>query len=280
MAFASAEELCRRPEVDAVLVATPNSCHLRDTLTALECGKPVLVEKPMAMNAAEARQMIEAAASKRVPLGVAQIFRFAESTRRLRERIAGGQIGQVAFARSEFCYWGPGAARTWINDITVAGGGPIADTGVHCIDALRYILDDDVASVMAQGAAGEQSGTVEATAVLALQFRRGTLATVTVSTRAQYRTPLEFVGELAVLRAEDALSVEKPVTIELRRGAVAETEQVTNERAYARQIDAFAATVERGVPFPVPAEEGWKNQIILDAAYRSMKTGTVASCGF
>src|SRR5580700_7994141 len=59
--FASTEELSRCPEVDAVLVTTPNVCHLHDVLTAVAAGKPVLCEKPMAMNADECRQMVEAA---------------------------------------------------------------------------------------------------------------------------------------------------------------------------------------------------------------------------
>jgi predicted dehydrogenase len=274
-AFTSAEDLCRSPEVDAVLVATPNSCHLHDVLTALRCGKPVLVEKPMAMNATEARQMVEAAKRAGLLLGVAQIFRFAESTRRLRERIAAGEIGRVIFARSEFSYSGSGHPRTWITDAATAGGGPIADVGVHCIDTLRFILNDEVAEVSARGNNDAQSGSVEAAAVLSLRFRRSGLAVVLVSARAQYRTPLEFVGETGVLRADDGLSIDKPVTIELRRGEEVENEQVSNHLAYARQVDAFAAAVEGRAASPVPGEEGWKNQVILDASYKSMRTGCV-----
>jgi predicted dehydrogenase len=132
LAFDSAEKLCRSPEIDAVFVTTPNACHVDDVLLAIEYGKPVLCEKPMAMNAEECREMVEAARRANVLLGVAQVFRFEESTARLRERIAAGDIGKVVFARSEFSF--PAAAghpRTWINDAAVAGGGPIADVGVH-----------------------------------------------------------------------------------------------------------------------------------------------------
>src|SRR5208337_598529 len=95
--FASTEELSRCPEVDAVLVTTPNVCHLRDVLTAVAAGKPVLCEKPMGMNSDECRQMVEAARSTAVLLGVAQVFRFEESTARLREHIAAGDIGLPTF---------------------------------------------------------------------------------------------------------------------------------------------------------------------------------------
>jgi predicted dehydrogenase len=115
---------------------------------------------------------------------------------------------------------------------------------------------------------------VESAAVLTLEFSRGTLGTVAVSFRAEYRTPLELVGETGVLRADDALNVERPITLELRRaGSLVETDQVSNRMAYARQVDAFAAAVEGKSRFPVPGEEGWQNQEILDAAYRSMQSG-------
>jgi len=274
-AFASAEELCRSPKVEAVFVATPNACHLQDVLIAVECGRPVLVEKPMAPNGDECRQMVEAARQNHVLLGVAQVFRFEESTRRLRERVAAGEIGKPVFVRSEFSFpGGAGHPRTWINNIAIAGGGPIADVGVHCVDALRFILQDEVARVSAFGLSDQVSGEVESAATLILEFSRGTLGTVAVSFRAQYRTPLEFVGESGVLRADNGLNVERPVKLELCRGwDVVETETVSNQDAYTRQVDVFADTVEGKGEFPVPGEEGWQNQEILDAAYRSMKSG-------
>lgn len=275
LAFDSAEDLCRSPEVDAVFVATPNACHLHDVLLAIESGKPVLCEKPMAMNADECRQMVEAARKGQVLLGVAQVFRFEDSTARLRERVAAGQIGIPIFARSEFSFSAStGYPRKWLNDRSVAGGGPIADVGVHCIDALRYILQDEVLRVSASGMSDSGSGDVEAAAVLALEFSRGTLGAVLVSFRAGYRTPMELVGESGALFADDALNVEHPIDLQLRRGeAIIETETVSNQLAYARQVDMFAAAVEAKAAFPVPGEEGWQNQEILDAAYRSLKSG-------
>ncbi len=272
--FASTTELSCCPEVDAVLVTTPNACHLQDVLTAVSARKPVLCEKPMGMDAEQCRQMVEAARNAGVLLGVAQVFRFEESTARFRERIAAGDIGRPIFARAEFSYPGSGPARTWLYKRSIAGGGPIADVGVHCIDALRYILQDEPRLVSAAGRSDGQSGDVEAAAVLTLQFQRGTLAAVLVSTRAHYRTPLEIVGEAGVLRADDALNVERPVVLELwRNGQRVAEDKVCNQLAYASQVDAFAAAVEgRGV-FPVPGHEGGQNQLILDAAYRSLSSG-------
>jgi 1,5-anhydro-D-fructose reductase (1,5-anhydro-D-mannitol-forming) len=272
--FNSAAELCKSSEVDAVFVATPNACHFQDVLTAVEHGKAILCEKPMGMNAGECRQMVEAARKAGVRLGVAQVFRFEDSTALLRNRLASGEIGKPVFARAEFSFSARNAARTWLYDSTIAGGGPIADVGVHCIDALRYILDDEVTQVTARATSDPESEGVEAAAILVLEFSRGTLATVLVSFRAEYRTPLEIVGETGVLRADNALTVERPISIQLRRdGNVVRTEVVSNQYAYARQVDMFADAVEGHRTFAVPGEEGWQNQEILDAAYRSSKTG-------
>jgi predicted dehydrogenase len=276
LSFGSVADLCRDPEVDAVLVTTPNCCHLADVLTAIDCGKPVLCEKPMGLHAGECQTMVEKARAAGVLLGVAQVFRFEDSTRRLRERVAAGQIGTPVLARAEFSFPGANHRRQWLTNAAIAGGGPIADVGVHCVDALRYILQDEVLKVSARGYSDRDSGDVEAAAVMTLEFARGTLATVQVSFRADYRTPIEVIGDEGVLRADDALNVERPIMLQLRRnGQLAESETVSNYYAYARQVDKFAAAVAGAAAFPVPGEEGWQNQEILDAAYRSMKSGKV-----
>jgi predicted dehydrogenase len=277
-AFDSAADLCRSPEVDAIFVATPDCSHLRDVLLAIESGKPVLCEKPMGMNAGECRQMVEAARRAKLLLGVAQVLRFERSTASLRERVAVGQVGRPVFARAEFSYAARTHPRKWLTDAKIAGGGPIADVGVHCIDALRYILSDEVVRVTASGMSDQDSGEVEAAAVLSLEFARGTLGSVLVSARAEYRTPLEIVGETGVVRAEDAFSVERPIEIEFRRGgSVVEKEMVSNTDAYARQVDTFSAAIKGNSEFPAPGEEGWQNQEVLDAAYRSLKSGKAES---
>jgi len=279
LAFDSVAELCSSPEVDAVLVTTPNSLHLKDVLTTIEAGKAVLCEKPLAMNANEAREMVGAARRKNVKFGVAHVFRFDESVRKFREHIAAGAIGRPIFARSEFSFLAdPSHPRKWLYDATVAGAGPIFDIGVHCIDTLRFILHDEVVRVSATANSDKRSGDVESVAALTLEFSRGTLATVLVSYRAEYRTPLEIVGDTGVLWADNALNVEHPIQIELRQGNdVVQRDEVSNHLAYALQVDAFADWMEGKAQFRAPGEEGWQNQEILDAALRSVKNGRAES---
>jgi 1,5-anhydro-D-fructose reductase (1,5-anhydro-D-mannitol-forming) len=210
-----------------------------------------------------------------VLLGVAHVFRFEESTRQLRRWIEDGRIGPPIFARSEFSFFAaPSHPRKWLNDASLAGGGPIFDIGVHCIDSLRFILQDAVTHVSAVAESDDRSGSVESSATLTLKFSRGTIATVLVSFRAQYRTPIEFIGGSGVIRADNALTVDHPIELQLLSdGAVVESRTVSNHLAYAEQVDAFAAAIEGRSPFPAAGEEGWQNQLVLDAALRSIKSG-------
>jgi len=83
-----------------------------------------------------------------------------------------------------------------------------------------------------------------------------------------------------VLRGDDVLNVERPITLEqLRGGVVMDTKSVFNQYAYARQVDAFAAAIEGRTKFPVAGEEGWQNQLILDAAYHALRSGRVEAVG-
>jgi predicted dehydrogenase len=272
-AFASTEELCASPDVDAVFVTTPEAQHMTDVLQAVRHGKPVLCEKPMARNGDEARVMVEAARQAGVMLGVAQVMRFERSVQLFRSQIADGKIGRPQLARADFLAPLLNSARKWINDPTLAAGGPLADVGVHCIDALRFILGEEVISVSAR-AHYDQHWVVEASGAMLLEFTGGVLATVSVSARCPYRTFLEVAGETGVLSAVNGLSVEQPSAVELRRAfEVIESREVSNADAHAAQVDAFAAAVEAGREFEIPGKEGLRNQLVLDAVYRSAKSG-------
>ncbi len=271
-AFASTADLCACPDVDAVFVSSPDALHCADVLTASQHRKPVLCEKPMAMNASEARTMVEAARKAGVTLGVAHVMRFEESVKFFHKRIAAGAIGRPQVARADFFAPLLTSARTWVNDPKLATGGPLADIGVHCIDTLRFVLGDEVRTVSAR-AHYDSHGVMEASAVTVLEFESGMLASVSVSARSPYQTFLEVTGETGVLSALNALTIERPVTVELRRGfELGESREVSNADAYAAQLDAFAAAIEEGRDFEIPGEEGLKNQLILDAAFRSVRS--------
>lgn len=276
--YETPEALCGASDIDAIFVASPDALHLEHVLVAVKHRKPVLCEKPMAMNVTECERMIEAADRAGVTLGVAQNFRFEVSVNRIREIVSAGAIGKPLLARSEFHYLGFTSPRTWINDNTLACGGPVGDVAVHCIDALRYILQDEVSSVYAHASRDSLSGAVECAAGLLLEFRRGTIADVIVSTRAEYHTPLWITGDKGMVGAEDALTVDHPIELHLKtHGSELISEPISNDHTYAKQVDEFAASIEQGAPFSISGNEGLRNQQVLDAAYRSIKSGTVST---
>src|SRR5262249_43558139 len=136
--------------VDAVFVASPDAMHPADVLETIRHGKPVLVEKPMAMNSAEAETMVRAARAAGVLLGVAHNMRFEHSVQWFRRKMDEGAIGRPLLARAAFVAPMLSSPRTWVNDPKLATGGPLADIGVHCIDTLRYVLADEVENVTMQ----------------------------------------------------------------------------------------------------------------------------------
>ena len=273
-AFASAEELCSSPEVDAVFITSPDALHRDDADMAFRYGKAVLCEKPLAMNAGQAAEMETAAQQAGLLFGVGQNFRFNRSLEFLREAIAHGRIGTPQLAHAQYSYMGTLAPRTWITDPSLACGGPIADVGVHCIDSLRFILSAEVKSINVLASRDERSGEVEATASMQMEMAGGIFANVTATARAPYRTLLEVTGSDGVLIAENGLTVDRPVEITLRKGGeLVETYTVANDDGYVRMIDAFTRAFRGEESFSPTGADGVINQRILDAAFRSWHSG-------
>jgi predicted dehydrogenase len=272
--FPTREALCSSPEVDVVLITSPDAMHWDDTLLALRYGKAVLCEKPVAMNAAEAEEMQAAARAAGLLYGVAQNFRFNRSLEWMREQIAAGRIGKPQLAHAQYTYPAAQAPRKWITDPALACGGPIADVGVHCIDALRYVLGADVVSVSTFAQKDELSGRVEAIASLQLEMTGGIYANVTASARAPYRTLVEVNGSDGVLIAENGLTVDRPVELVLRRaGEVLETVTVENGDGYTRMLDSFALAFRGEGSFAASGVDAISNMHALDAAYASWQSG-------
>jgi 1,5-anhydro-D-fructose reductase (1,5-anhydro-D-mannitol-forming) len=273
--FPTPEALCSSPEVDAVFITSPDAMHRDDTLLALRHGKAVLCEKPLAMNAAEAEEMTAAARAAGTLFGVAQNFRFNRSLQWMKEQIASGRIGTPQLAHAQYSYPAAQAPRKWITDATLACGGPIADVGVHCIDALRFVLGKEVSSVSTLARKDESSGRVEAIASLQLEMTGEIYANVTASARALYRTLVEVTGSDGALIAENGLTVDRPVQLVLRKaGELVETVTVENGDGYARMLDNFALAFRGVEVFAASGEDGVTNMRALDAAYASWRSGS------
>jgi 1,5-anhydro-D-fructose reductase (1,5-anhydro-D-mannitol-forming) len=148
------------PAIDIVYVGTPVFLHAPQTIQALCAGKHVICEKPMAMNEAEARSMVQASEKSGNVLGVAYYRRCYPKIQRAKELIAAGAIGKPVFAELTNHMWFDGTgARGWLFDPAKAGGGPLFDIASHRIDVLNFLFGQP------QRAVGQLSNVVHHYAV-------------------------------------------------------------------------------------------------------------------
>lgn len=272
-AFDSAEELANHPEVDAVFVVSPTCTHAPETIAAAKAGKHVITEKPMAMNSKEAEQMIKVCKENNVKLMVAQMARFSPVNSRIKELIKSGTIGKVTFARADFFFDGRVVKRKWLTD-TKTGGGPTFDIGVHCLDTLRFVLEDEVVSVKSQLFPIPTEKKTELTSILALQFSKGIPASIFTS----FSVPgpgifIEIIGEDGIISAEKFSLSNLTVPIKItkcKNGDLADitTEDIIVPNIYEKEVTHFSNCVLNNTEPMIPGEEGLKNQIILDEAMR------------
>jgi predicted dehydrogenase len=169
--YDDARALIQDPEVDAVYVATPPSSHREHTVLAARAGKPVYVEKPMAMSFAECEEMIAACRTAGVPLFVAYYRRALEKFLKVRQLMADGAIGEPRLVRITFCQQATpeevSGDLPWRVIPQISGGGRFVDLGSHMLDLLDFLLGP-IASV--QGHAGNQGGYFEAEDTVTASF--------------------------------------------------------------------------------------------------------------
>jgi predicted dehydrogenase len=132
-----AEEL----KLDGVVIATPNALHAPQTLAALERGLAVFCQKPLALDAGEARDMVEAARQADRLLGVDYSYRFTDGARELKRIVESGELGKI-FSLELVFHNAYGPDKPWCFDPRLAGGGALMDLGVHLIDLAFWLLDD------------------------------------------------------------------------------------------------------------------------------------------
>jgi predicted dehydrogenase len=141
-AWTTLDEALSDPAVEAVYIATPVFLHTPLTIQSLRAGKHVLCEKPMAMNEAEARSMVETAEECGRVLGVAYYRRSYPKVQRAKKLIDVGAIGRPVLAELTSHDWfdGTDKARSWLVDPAQAGGGPLYDIASHRIDVLNFLF--------------------------------------------------------------------------------------------------------------------------------------------
>ncbi len=270
-AFDSVEALVADPDIDAVFIGSANATHFPETLLAARAGKHVLVEKPMAMNVMEAQQMVDICREQKVRLMVGHMLRLSPLVNRIREVVKEGRLGRLVRAHAEYFFDAATSQRSWIYDRKVAGGGPVFDIGVHCLDTLRYVLDDEVTAVRSTLDPVPTAVRTEATAQLALRFSRGTVGSVYCSFVAPFRgSSIVIMGERAILSARDFTSSDRTLRITITQNGETNpkehSEDIVVPDLYVGEIDMFSSSILTETDPPLSGENGVENQRILDTA--------------
>jgi predicted dehydrogenase len=176
------KDAIERDDVDAVVIAVPNSLHHDIAIAAANAGKHVLVDKPMACTTEDADEMIAAAGANQVWLVPFHNTRFVAPFVAAQRFVADGRLGDITGFRAAFGHAGPqewAPRADWFFDSTRSGGGCLIDLGVHAIDLLRAVAGDDIVAVSAllNGCRGD----VEADAQLLARLRGGAIGTIHAS---------------------------------------------------------------------------------------------------
>jgi predicted dehydrogenase len=288
-------DLLAMPEIDAVSICTPNYLHLEPTLLAFEAGKHVLCEKPIAMNAVEAKQMVDAARRSGKKLQVGYNNRFAPANQLLKRYIDGGAIGDIYYARAQALRrrgipgWGV------FIDKEKQGGGPLIDIGVHILDLTLWLMGHP-RPVAASGVTYAKFGhrgdvvgflgqwdherfTVEDFASALIRFDNG--ATVVLESSFVANIP-EDVWNSTLLGSQGGATT-NPVTIVKEEFKSLQTfkPEIRNEtvNSHWAEVKHFVESIVNDTEPLVTGEQALMVAQIMDAIYRSSEAGREVEIG-
>ncbi len=285
----SLEALLARRDVDAVVLATPHSAHLPETLLAARAGKHVFLEKPMALDTAECRQMIDACRTAGVRLSVGQITRRLGAPLEARRRIDAGEIGDVRMIQVWRALAGglQFPAGSWAID--PKEGGPFLDWGSHGCDIVRWYAGAEPVLAFAQYATYDPAEPLPPTAFVQFSFGNGVLAHIWMTNELPHavmgaRARYIVIGSKAILdiNAYGEVSKSTPDGWDV---VYRSPDWVSADEAwgypnryirdgFARQVQDFADAIAAGREPGVTGEDGLKAVEMVQAATRSAETGS------
>lgn len=272
-AYSDWRELLADDDVDAVHIATPVHLHEEQVIAAAEAGKHVMCDKPMAMSSDECRRMIDACASAGVHLQVCFLMRFGSMYQRLRREIAAGEFGTILEARASIFKWFDLDTGSWRVDPALGGGGSLMDLGAHTIDLLTYLIGP-IASAAAVASKRVEDWDAEDTVSVLMQTEAGAHALVGHSFRARGGDmTCEVNGS-----EKSAFIYTDPATggpaLVMSDGENRTSEPVPFENYYQLQVEHFADCVAGKVEPIVTGHDGLANIAVIEAAYRSARSGS------
>lgn len=263
------DQIRNNPDIDIVYVVLPNFMHAEYSIRAAQAGKHVICEKPMAMNAAEARQMIDACRTAGVTLSVGYRLYFEPHHLEMKRLGAEKTFGAVKMIQSSLGFTVPGP-NSWRLDPKIGGGGAIMDLGVYAIQGARRTVGEDPVSVTAQAYTFDKVHFkgVHETVFWQFTFPGGTVAECS-TTYSSYIDRLYATAERGWFKLEPAFNA---------TGAQGITSAGPMDIAGPRyqqvaQMDAFAQSVQTNTAPIASGEEGWKDMKLIGAILEAADTG-------
>lgn len=263
-AFGSYDELLADSAIDAVYIPLPNHMHLEWSLRAIEAGKHVLCEKPIGLNAAEARTL-RSAAQARPDLRVMEAFMYRCHPRwqTIRQMVVDGLVGDIGTVHTVFSYDNRNPAD--IRNRAEMGGGAWLDIGCYGVSVARLVFGAEPSSVRGTMELDPAFGTDRLTSAV-LDFG-GRTATVTCATQLAWHQSVSIHGSAGRIEVPLPFNPpgDQPTRILLHRKDDV-TETVVDARdQFVEEVDQFAAAVLDGAPLPVSLDDSVANMAALDA---------------
>jgi len=253
------EGLINDPEVEAVYISLPNGLHAEWSIKAMDAGKHVLCEKPIARNAAEAEAMFDAAERTGQLLIEAFMYRTLPSVQKLIEMVRGGALGQVKLIRSNFSFTRDVLEGDARYEPSQAGGG-LMDVGCYCVNLTRALMASEPTDTACFAHLHDRG--VDDYAAGVLRFGEKTLATFTCGMTVANNWTTYIAGDDGEIAIHDPWLGDGTFTL-TRDGQVETIEAKTNTPLYALEAEAFAEAVGGSKPW-ITRSDTLGNMRVLD----------------
>jgi predicted dehydrogenase len=272
-AYGSYEELLADPEIDAIYNPLPNSLHAEWTVKAAAAGKAILCEKPLAVDAAEARAMIDACRAHGALLMEAFMYRFHPQHARVRALIDEGAIGDLRAVRTAFTFMLEPFPVANVRLQADLAGGALMDVGCYAVNASRMLFGEEPQWASAQWDFREEFG-VEVTLAGILGFSDGRVATFDCGFRAAgqgYYLAAGTKGQIEVLNAFVPSANEVSLLVTDASGR--REERLPGVDQYQLEAEEFADALLSRRPLRIPADDAVGTLLAIQALHRSARSG-------
>ncbi|HEX2907565.1 MAG TPA: Gfo/Idh/MocA family oxidoreductase [Phototrophicaceae bacterium] len=269
-AYGSYEELLADPDIDAIYNPLPNSEHAEWAMRSAAAGKPMLCEKPLASDAAEAQRMVDAFAARGVLFAEAFMYRFHPQTRRLQDLIAGGAIGKLTAIASAFTFNIPSETNIRLNK-TLAGGG-LMDVGCYCVNITRLLTGEEPQRAAALAQFGRES-QVDETLAGVLEFPSGVIGHFDCGLRTYRVNFCEIRGTEGRILVDQSFAFAPTDTplIRLWRGDEYEEIRIPAANHYTLMVEDFADALLNQRPPRFAPQDAVNNMRTIDMLYAAAR---------